>query len=466
MTKKELTERKVKLIFINIVISCIATSMLATSLTTALPPIIKDLDIPVTTGQWLTSGYSLVMAITMPLAAFLINRFPTKKLYCSAILIFISGVFLCSVSVNFHMMLLGRCIQAMGNGMLIPMSQVIILTIFPEDRKGTAMGWYGLSIGAAPIIAPTIAGIMVDRMSWRMIFVVPMIIMFISFIYAVMVFSDIMETSKIKFDIKSFIMSALAFGGVTLGIGNMGVHGIYSINSGGALILGIISGIMFIKRQLSLDEPFLELRILKNKAYRVSVMGSMLLYFIMMGSALLMPLYIQRTIGLPATISALIILPGSLANAVFSPFAGKLYDKFGMRILFISGAVCMIACNIGMSFVGMKTPMYVASILNVVRMLALGFLLMPLVTWGAGNVGEEYTSHATALLTSLRTIAGAIGTAVFVSIMTGVAKNSAHTYGANAQIHGVNMAFLMMGLSSVLMLALAYWGTKQDRKKC
>lgn len=349
--EKKLSDKKIKLIFINIVITCVASSMLATSLTTALPPIMKDLNIEVTTGQWLTSGYALVMAIVMPLTAFLINRFPTKKLYCSAISIFTFGVFVCAVSQNFEMMLAGRCIQAIGSGMLISMAQVVVLTIFPLEKRGAAMGWYGLSIGAAPVIAPTIAGIMVDRMSWRMIFIVPMIIMIISLLFAIFVFDDVLETSDIKFDFTSFIMSALAFGGVTLGIGNFGTHGLLSIESGGAMIVGVVFGFIFTKRQLKLKEPFLELRILKNKTYLTSVVGSMFLYFILMGSALLMPLYIQETLGFSATISALVILPGSLVNAIVSPFAGRLYDKFGMKILFRIGAICLVICNLGMFLV-------------------------------------------------------------------------------------------------------------------
>ena len=141
MTQIEISDRKRMLIFVNIVISCIASSMLATALTTALPPIIKDLSISVTTGQWLTSGYSLAMAITMPLTAFLIDRFPTKRLYCVAIVIFLAGLLISAVSVNFPMMMLGRLVQAAGNGMMSSMAQVIILTIFPPEKKGTAMGW-------------------------------------------------------------------------------------------------------------------------------------------------------------------------------------------------------------------------------------------------------------------------------------------------------------------------------------
>lgn len=117
--------------------------MLATALTTALPPIIKDLSISVTTGQWLTSGYSLAMAVTMPLTAFLIDRFPTKRLYCIAMVIFLAGLMISALSVNFPMMMLGRLVQASGNGMLSSMAQVIILTIFPPEKKALQWGCTG-----------------------------------------------------------------------------------------------------------------------------------------------------------------------------------------------------------------------------------------------------------------------------------------------------------------------------------
>ncbi|MER1926990.1 MAG: MFS transporter, partial [Enterococcus casseliflavus] len=100
------TERQRTLIFINLMITCIAVSMLATALTTALPAIVTDLQISVTTGQWLTSGYSLAMAIVMPLTAYLMNRVPTKKLYLAALGIALVGLLLCAAAPNFLVMML------------------------------------------------------------------------------------------------------------------------------------------------------------------------------------------------------------------------------------------------------------------------------------------------------------------------------------------------------------------------
>ena len=168
--KAALTDRKRSLIFLNIVVSCIASSMLATALTTALPSIIADFSITVTMGQWLTSGYSLAMGIIMPLTAFLITRFPTKRLYLCGLALTIAGLVLCVVAPNFPFLMAARILQASGNGILSAMAQVIILSIYPPEKRGTAMGWYGLSIGAAPVIEPTLAGILVDSFGWRSIF--------------------------------------------------------------------------------------------------------------------------------------------------------------------------------------------------------------------------------------------------------------------------------------------------------
>lgn len=456
------TNNRRTLIFVNLIITCIASSMLATALTTALPSMIQDFGISVTTGQWLTSGYSLAMGIMMPLTAFLINRFPTRRLYLTAVVSFIIGLILCVIAPNFQILMCGRVLQACGNGVLTSMAQVIILTIYPAEKKGTAMGWYGLSVGAAPVIAPALAGLLIDSFGWRMIFYAAIAIMLVALIFAVCVFSNVLDTAKKQFDVLSFVISAFAFGGITLGIGNIGSYPFVSVQVLLLLAAGIIAGIIFTYRQLHIDEPFLELRILKNKEYALSVIGSMFLYLVMMGSSIIMPLYVQSIMGCSATISGLVTLPGSLTMAIISPFAGKIYDKLGMKILFITGALCMFLSNIGMVFINMQTPLWIPAVYNVVRCTAIGCLMMPFITWGTSGLSKNSTAHATALLTSLRTISGAIGSAVFVGIMTAVAGSSAAAYGDSAQMHGLNTAFLSMSLASAVLLLIAVFSAKKN----
>ncbi len=460
----ELTDRKRFLIFTNILVSTIASSMLSTAMTTALPPISQDLSISVSTGQWLTSGYSLAMGIIMPLTAFLIRRLPTKRLYLGGIFTFIAGLIISLLSNSFPVMMTGRVFQACGNGILMAIAQVVILSIYPEEKKGTIMGWYGLASGAAPVIAPTLAGVLVDLINWRAIFGLALAVMLISFLIACLVFEDVLETENKKFDFISFLLSVFAFGGVTLGVGNITTYGIANPGTLLPLFLGIITSVIFSWRQFSIQEPFLDLAILKNPSYGLSVIGSMLLYFIMMGSSVIMPLYVQSVMGRSATVSGLVTLPGSLAMAIVSPFAGKIFDKLGMKALFVTGSAFLIISNLGMFFITLHTPIYIAAIYNVIRCIAIGCLMMPLITWGTFHVDISLVADASALLVSLRTIAGAIGSAVFVGIMTLVAQRSSGTYGDKALLHGLNIAFLCMTAGAVILFGIAVFFVKGKKK--
>ena len=459
----QLTDRKRIFLFINLVVSGIATSTLSTAMTTALPGLVEYFGVSTSIGQWITSGYSLVMGMVMPLTAFLITRFPTKKLYMTGIGGFIVGLLFSIFAGNFGLMMVGRVLQACGNGILVSAAQVIILTVYPAEKKGTMMGTYGLATTAAPIIAPTVAGLMIDAFGWKSIFYLVLVIMAASFVISGVVFENVLELQDKKFDVLSFAESIFAFGGITLGIGNIGSFGLVSIQAGLPLLIGIVTCALFIIRQCGLEKPFLDVKILSNRNYAVSVISSMVLYLVMMGSSVMMPLYVQSVMGYSAVVSGLVTLPGSLATAVVSPFAGKLYDKAGIKKIFIVGSAALMISNIGMFFLTMATTLWVAVGLNVIRNISIGSLMMPLLTWGTSNVNVQKVADASSLLTSLRTIAGSIGSAVFVGIMTTVSISSAADYGDNALMHGMNISFLWMAVGSLVLLVISIWGVRRSK---
>lgn len=460
----QLTQQKRTFIFINLVISGIATSILSTAMTTALPSLAGYFKIDTSIGQWVTSGYSLAMGMVMPLTAFLITRFPTKKLYMSGIGVFIAGLLFSIFSGNFALMMVGRVLQACGNGVLLSAAQVIILTVYPEEKKGTMMGTYGLATTAAPIIAPTVAGLMIDALGWKSIFYLVLAIMLVSFVISGIIFENVLEIQDKKFDILSFAESIFAFGGITLGIGNISSFGLLSTHAGLPLLIGIVACFFFIIRQCGLEKPFLDVKILSNRNYSVSVISSMVLYLVMMGSSVMMPLYVQSVMGYSAVVSGLVTLPGSLATAVVSPFAGRLYDKMGIKKIFMAGSAALIVSNIGMFFLTMNTPLWVAAGFNVVRNISIGSLMMPLLTWGTSNVNPKKVADASSLLTSFRTIAGSIGSAVFVGIMTAVSDGSKAAYGDKALMHGMNVSFFWMAVGALVLLMISIFGVNNDKK--
>ena len=157
-----MTKKQRNLTFAVLLVSSIGTSLLQTALTTALPSMMRDLSISAATAQWLTSVYSLTVGIMVPATAYLIKRFPTRKLFLSAVTLLAAGTLLAIVTPTFSLLMVARVMQAMGNGIVLPMTQVVVLTIYPVEQRGTVMGIYGLAVGAAPVVAPTLAGIIID----------------------------------------------------------------------------------------------------------------------------------------------------------------------------------------------------------------------------------------------------------------------------------------------------------------
>lgn len=455
--KNEITKKTRDMIFIVLMISSIIGALLQTSLTTALPVIIADLQISATTAQWLTSAYALAMGIMVPATAFLLKRFKTKPLFLVGMGMYFCGLLFSATAAAFPALLFGRILQALGNAILLSMTQVVILTIFPIKQRGTAMGIYGLAVGAAPVLAPTITGIVIDHFNWRIIFWGSLCFVLVNIILAFFFMKNVMENEKQKFDMPSMLFSAVGFSGLLLGLGNLGSNQFFSLTIAFPLLIGILSLLVFVFRQLRLDTPFLELRTLKNKEFRLAVIMSMLLYAIMITGSTLFPIYIQIVRGLSPTVSGLIMMPGSMAMAFISPFAGKIYDKFGIRKLAVIGSTFMAISCIGLSFVGENTSIVYLILFYIVRLIAISCIMMPIVTWGMSTLDSKYMSHGTALLTSLRTISGAIGSAVFVAIMTfGTNLSNSGQTAVTANTFGIDAAFICISILSVIQFIVAF----------
>lgn len=449
-----LSKKERNWLFAVVLVASISSSMLQTALTTALPVIMSDLSVSASTAQWLTSAYSLAMGIMVPSTAFLMRRFSTRKLFLGALLLFAVGTLIVLLSSNFTLLLFGRILQAMGNGIILPMTQVIILTIYPIEKRGFIMGIYGLAAGAAPVIAPTLAGIIIDVWNWRAIFVITLFIIVVNLLLAFKVMKNITETEKIHFDFLSMFLCTIGFSGIIIGLGNISSLNLLVILV--PILIGVISLILFSKRQLNLSHPFLELRTLKNKNYLLAVIISMLLYAVMMGGSTLFPIYIQEVMGESATTSGLIMMPGSLVMAIISPFTGVFYDKLGIRKLVIFGSVLMFLSCLGVTFVNQETSIIYIVVCYILRLISIGCIMMPIVTWGMSGLDSYFTSHGTALLTALRTISGALGSAVFVAVMTYFTNLS--NSGLSASSYGVDIAFIgMTVLAGVQMIVAIGW---------
>lgn len=456
--KMEISVKRRTMIFVFILVSTVLASMISTALTTALPSIMTDFDMSASLGQWLTSIYNLVKGISLLCTAYLAMRFPTKKLFFISAIILTAGLAMDLFANGFVMMMTGRILQGLGDGVLVALAQMILLTIYPAEKRGSVMGIYGLAIAAAPIVSPTLAGLLVDYAHWRVIFLAACVIMIIALIGIAFSFKDILENKQVNLDFMSVILCSIAFCGITLGVGNIANNSILSIKTGGIFILGVLSAVIFVLKQKKLETPFLDISVFKNKEFRIAVIGSMIMFMIMMASSMLYPLQLQTVCGYSATTSALVNIPGSLVMGFSNPIIGKFYNKLGVKKLFVGGASCLLIFAVAFSMFTVKTSLIAVGIFTIVRCLGISCIMMPMVTYSVSTLAETDIPSATSLLSSLRTVAGSIGSAVFVAFAT---------IGSESELdmQGMNLAYMILAVSAFVLLMIACFGIK-ERKKC
>lgn len=462
---KETTTKQISknTIFVALLIGAITSSLLQTSLTTALPAIMNDFNISAATGQWLTSAYTLAMGIMIPVSPFLLRRFKTRVVSLGVIGTIIIGITLAAVSTNFPILLIGRIIQGLSTGVLLSMVQVVILTIYPEKKRGTMMGIYGLAVCAAPVVAPTITGILIDLISWRAIFIIGFIIVIFDFVLLAVVMSDVLPNEIQSFDAFSMLLCAIGFCGILIGCGNFGIYPFISANVVLLLLAGMVALGLFSIRQLKMKNAFLELRTFKNNVFTMAVIMSMLTYCALTASSTLFPIYLQIVHGFSDTVCGLVMMPGSFISALINPLSGKIYDRFGIRKLAIIGSLFSTLSYIFIAFFTESTPIAIIIIIFIIQMIAIGCIMMPIITWGMSTLSEKYTSDGTAIINMLRTIAGAIGAALFVAVMTYVTKMTSGSVKVTANAMGMHITYIGMFVISAIQLvvSLLFVGKKE-----
>lgn len=445
-------------IFIVMVLGSVITSVVSTIMSTALPVIMKDFDIPASQAQMLTSIYSLVSGIMILAMAFVVKKFPTKRLFFISIGLFTAGVLLCAIAPNFIIMLAGRIIQGVGYGIIISMTQMIILIIIPEGKRGFAMGIYGLAVTFAPVVAPMIAGVIIDNFGWRLIFWIILLLCALDLVLGAKFMKNVLENSEQTFDIPSMVLAAIGFTCIILTASNMSTHPFLSLQVGGLLVIGVVCLILFGIRQLKLASPLLNLRVFGTRDFTVAVIIVSLFYALMNGMSTIIPILVQTVQHQGAAVFGIVIAPCALITGLFSPVTGKLYDKIGMKPLALIGCTLVFISNLWILFTDANTSSYALILPLALLGFGMAFVMMNMTTFGMAKLEGAAKTDGTAILSCLRTIGGALGTAVFVSIM------SLGVQGQNYTMQDVARSYLGMTIIAGVALFLALFFIKGKKK--
>ncbi|MGY0692693.1 DHA2 family efflux MFS transporter permease subunit [Virgibacillus sp. FSP13] len=425
-----------------------------TLLATALPHIMSDLDLDANVAQWLQSIFMLVNGIMIPITAFLIGRFTTRGLFLTAMGVFALGTAICSIAPTFSLLMVGRVLQAAGAGIIMPLMQTILFLIFPIEKRGTAMGMFGLVIAFAPAIGPTLSGWMVEQFPWRSLFYIILPIIIIDIIVAYFMLKNITDQTFPKLDILSIILSTLGFGGLLYGFSTAGNSGWGSSQVVISMIIGALALTWFILRQMKLEQPILEFRVFKNKIFTLTTILGMVVFIAMIGAAVVLPLLMQNMLGFTAFESGLALLPGAALMGVMNPITGRLFDKFGAKWLAIIGLIIVVVTTFMFADMTVETTFTYIATVNAIRMFGISMVMMPVTTAGLNQLPTDLIPHGTAMNNTMRQVAGAVGTALLVTVMT---NSAIPEEGVQGFIHGVNVSFIVAGVFAVIALVLAFF---------
>lgn len=386
-----------------------------TLLSPALPAIMTDTQVDATTVQWLTSAYSLVEAVVIPLSAYLIGRFPTKKLFIFGMSIFAIGSFLAAIAPVFAVLLLGRMCQAVATGIAMPMVFTVILLIFPREKRGSAMGIVSLAIGFAPAIGPSISGLLVDSVGWRALFLLVCALAVVIVLFAIFLLESYGEFEPTSFDKPSVVLCSLGLLSLLYGLSSITSAEVIALPLA-LIVVGVILLIFFVRRQLKLEVPLLKVSILKTRNYALTVGIVAGLQAALVGTGVLLPIYLQNLLGISALETGIIMLPGAVIGAILGYFAGRWFDKFGPRKVIIPCAFILLLGGCGLIAFSLDTP--IPFIIAVYTCLSVGITgtITPINTWGINSLDNSVIQHANALSNTLNQVGASLGTAILVSL--------------------------------------------------
>ncbi|GGG84061.1 multidrug transporter [Paenibacillus radicis (ex Gao et al. 2016)] len=435
----------------------------------ATPELMADFQIAASTAQWLTTGYMLVNGVLIPITAFLMQRFTTRELFQASMTIFLCGTIVSALAHSFDLLLVGRLIQAAGAGIIMPLLMTVVLTIFPPDKRGAAMGMVGFAIIFAPAIGPTLAGYVMEHYSWRTMFygMIPfaVIIIAIAFIYL----KNVSERSYPKVDVIGVILSTIGFGAILYGFSSAGGKGWSSAEVLVSIAVGVVSLALFTWRQLVSESPLLDLRAFKYSMFSLTTVINIVVTMVMYADMMLLPLYLQNARGYTAMESGLLMLPGALLMGFMMPVTGRLFDRFGAKWLSIIGLIITILTTIGFVNLTDSTSYTYLVLMSTGRRFGMAMFLMPITTAGLNQLPARLNAHGTAISNTIKQVAGGIGTALLVTVMTtstkthltemmtsGAADSKEHMM-MEASIQGINDAYLVIIGIGVVGLLLSFF---------
>ena len=456
-----------KLVISLLLVSAFVVILNETIMSVALPVLMEDLQIPATAAQWLTTAFMLTMAVVIPVTGFLLQRFHTRSIFMAAMTFFSLGTLISALAPGFEVLVFGRVIQATGTAIMMPLLMTTVMTLVPPASRGKTMGNISIVMSVAPALGPTISGLILSVLDWRWMFWLVLPIAVGSLILGAVRIQNVTVPRRIPIDVASVILSAFAFGGLIYGLSSLGeaARGNVMVPVWIPLGIGAVSLGLFIIRQLKLrhsDSALLDLRTFASKSFTIATSMLVISMLALFGTIIVLPIYVQQVLGLDPLATGLMLLPGGLLMGLLGPIVGRSYDKRGPTILVVPGSIIVSLMFWGMTMLGENTPFIFVLVAHIGLSIGLALLFTPLFTSSLGALRPELYSHGSAIIGTVQQLAGAAGTALFITVM--VSQSVAIAAGGASEVSatagGIQAAFLSGAIISLLAIVAAFFVRK------
>ena len=442
-----------------------------TIMSVALPPVMDDLGITAAVGQWLTTAFLLTMSVVIPITGMLIQRIDTRPLFIVAMSLFTSGTLIAAAAPGFTVLLLGRVVQAGGTAIMMPLLMTTVVTLVPERQRGRLMGRIAIVISVAPALGPTISGLILEVLDWRWLFIFVLPVAGAALVIGAVKMPNVGMLRVARIDVLSVLLSVLAFGGLVYGLSLIGdaANGNALMPPWVALVVGALALAAFVARQLRLqrdDRALLDLRTFETRPYALSVLLFSFSSMALFGSLILLPIYVQKVLGESTLVTGLLLLPGGLLMGLLGPTVGRMVDSRGARFMLIPGTGVTALSMWCMGLFTDTTSIWQVLGTHLLLSVGLAGVFTPLFSVSLGSLPKRLASHGSAMISTAQQVAGAAGTALFVTVMTLVSVSvagSAEAVTPHSLAAGTRIAFIVGAAVSTVGFAISFFVRDQPQ---
>jgi DHA2 family lincomycin resistance protein-like MFS transporter len=457
-----------KLVINLLLVSAFVVILNETIMSVAIPRLMERLGVTAAAAQWVTTAFLLTMAVVIPMTGFLLQRLRTRPIFILAMSLFSAGTLAAALAPGLELLVVARVIQASGTAIMMPLLMTTVMTLVPPETRGKTMGNITMVISVAPAVGPVLSGLILNYLHWRWLFVLVLPIALGSLWLGFRRIENVTEPRDAPLDVASVVLSVFAFGGIVYGLSVLGVPPVPGQPPAWApLAVGAVAMIVFVQRQLKLQQTnsaLLDLRVFASRNFTVSLLMFAVLMLGLFGTIILLPIYLQNVLNMSTLQTGLLLLPGGLVMGQLGRRAGRWYDRTGPAKLVIPGVVIVTAVLWAMTMLGTQSRIEYILAGHIVMSVGFGLLFTPLFTVSLSSVPPQLYSHGSAVLGSSQQVAGAAGVALFVALMTAQSARlgNAGAVPVEALAGGIRAAFLCGAIIALFAVACAFLVRKPD----